>query len=43
MGIHSEQLKDSCNKILTVWVEVLIAYRIESAYRISHFPFGEVG
>lgn len=41
--IYSEQLNGSCNKILKLWVEVLIAYRIDSAYRVSHFPFGEVG
>ena len=34
--IYLEQLKGSCNKILKVWVEVLIAYRIDSACQISH-------
>lgn len=26
-----------CNKLLKVWAEVLITYRITSGYRISHY------
>lgn len=43
MRKYSEQFKGSCNKVLKVWVEVVIAYRIDSAYRIAHFPLVEEG